>query len=61
MNKLINLIVAAVIFYVIEFMLVPMLPGVARTFVSLIVVIIAIIYALGLLTDYNFPWNKTRH
>jgi len=58
MGKLINLIVAAVIFYVIEFMLVPMLPDPARGFVSLIVVIIAIVYLLGELGGFSWPWTK---
>jgi len=58
MGKLINLIIAAVIFYVIEFMLVPMLPSPARAFISIVVVIIAIVYLLGELTSYTWPWNK---
>ena len=56
--KLINLIVAAVVFYVIEFMLVPLLPGPAQAFLSLIVVIIAIVYLLLVLTDGRLPWTK---
>jgi hypothetical protein len=59
MEKLINLIIGAVIFYVIEFMLVPMLPEPARGFVSLIVVIIAIVYLLGEISGYNWPWRKS--
>lgn len=58
MNKLIELIVAGVIFYVIEFLLVPMLPDPARGFVSLLIIIIAIVYLLTVLTGYAWPWNK---
>lgn len=58
MGKLINLIVAGVIFYVIYFLLVPLLPGKAEEFVGLIVVIIAIVYLLGELAGYDWPWTK---
>lgn len=58
MQKIIELIIAGVIFYVIEFFLVPMLPEPARGFVSLLVVVIGIIYLLSMLTGYSFPWNK---
>ena len=58
MNKLIELIIAAVIFWVIEFYLVPLLPEPARTFISVIVIIIAIVYLLGSLTNYAWPWTK---
>jgi FtsH-binding integral membrane protein len=58
MDKLISLIVASVIFYVIEFILVPLLPSPAQSFVSLIVIVIAIVYLLGSLTGYTFPWRK---
>jgi hypothetical protein len=57
-NKLIELIVAGVIFYIIEFLLVPMLPEPAKGFVSIIVIVIAIVYLLTLLTGYAWPWNK---
>ena len=58
MNKLIELIVAGVIFYIIEFFLVPLLPEPARGFVSILVVVIAIVYLLGMLTGYAWPWNS---
>jgi hypothetical protein len=58
MNRLIELIVAGVIFYVIEFLLVPMLPEPARGFVSILVIVIAIVYLLTALTGYSWPWNK---
>ena len=58
MNKLIELIIAGVIFYVIEFILVPMLPEPAKGFVSLLVIIIAIVYMLTMLTGITWPWQK---
>jgi len=58
MNKLIDLIIGGVIFYVIAFFLVPMLPNPAQGFVSVIVIVIAIVYLLGSLTGYTFPWRK---
>jgi hypothetical protein len=58
MGKLINLIIAAVIFWVVYFYLVPLLPAPAAGFVGVIVVIIAIVYLLGELSGFNWPWNK---
>jgi hypothetical protein len=58
MGKLINIIIAAVIFYIIEFLLVPMLPEPVKGFISVIVIIIAIVYLLGELGGYNWPWTN---
>lgn len=61
MGKLINLIVAAVIFWAIYYFLVPLLPAPANGFVGIIVIIIAIIYLLGVLVDaWPWPWNGTK-
>jgi len=56
MNKLINLLIAAVIFGVIVYFLIPMLPSPFKMFVLVIVVIIAIVYLLGELSGYGWPW-----
>lgn len=58
MNKIISLIVAVVVFWLVEFILVPMLPAPIRTIVSVLVVIAAIVYALSLFTNYAWPWTK---
>jgi hypothetical protein len=58
MEKLINLIIAGVIFWVVYFFLVPLLPAPASTFVGVIVVICAIVYLLGELGGYSWPWKK---
>ncbi len=58
MGKLINIIIAGVIFYIIYFLLVPLLPGKAEEFVGVIVVIAAIVYLLGELGGYEWPWIK---
>lgn len=58
MDKLIGLIIAAVIFGIIVYFLIPMLPAPFSTFVLIIVVVIAIIYLLGELGGYAWPWKK---
>ncbi len=58
MGKLINLIIAGVIFWVIYLYLIPLLPAAVEGFVSIIVIIIAIVYLLGVLTDATWPWSK---
>jgi hypothetical protein len=60
MSKLINLIVAGVVFWAIYFYLVPLLPEPARAFIGVIVVVIAIVYLLGELAGQwpAWPWNK---
>ncbi len=58
MGKIINLIIAGVIFSVIHFLLVPLLPGKVNEFVGVLVVIAAIVYLLGELSGYEWPWIK---
>lgn len=58
MNKLIELIIAAVVFWAIYFYLVPLLPSPAREFIGVIAVVIAIVYLLSTLVGYPWPWNK---
>ena len=57
MNKLIDLLIAAVIFGVIVYFLIPMLPSPFKSFVLIIVVVIAIVYLLGELSGYAWPWK----
>lgn len=58
MGRLINLIIAGVIFYVIYFLLVPLLPDRAGEFIGVIVVVAAIVYLLGEIGGYDWPWIK---
>lgn len=58
MGKLIELIIAAVVFWVVYFYLVPLLPEPLRVFVGVLVVVIAIVYVLSTLTSWDFPWFK---
>jgi hypothetical protein len=61
MNTLISILVGAVIFYLVVWVLIPMLPAAIGTFVLVIVILIAIIWLLSLLTGGtwpNWPWKK---
>lgn len=58
MSKLIELIIAAVVFWIVYFFLVPLLPEPLRVFVGVIVVVIAIVYVLSTLTNFSWPWSK---
>jgi hypothetical protein len=59
MQKLINILIAGVVFYIIYFYLVPLLPPVARGFIGLLVVIIAIVYLLGEIAGaWPWPWHR---
>lgn len=57
MGKIISIILAAVIFYIIYYMLVPLLPDGAEHFVGTLVVIAAILYLLGEVASV-WPWSK---
>lgn len=58
MSKLVNIIIAAVLFYIIFFMLVPLLPSPIGGFIGILVVVIAILYCLGEIGGYSWPWSK---
>ncbi len=58
MGKIVSIIIAGVIFYIIYFLLVPLLPGKVEEFVGVLVVIAAIVYLLGELSGYEWPWIK---
>ncbi len=58
MSKLINLIIAALIFGVIYYFLVPLIGGTLGHFIGIVVIVIAIVYLLGELSNYNWPWIK---
>jgi hypothetical protein len=58
MNTLINIIIAAVIFGIVYFYLVPLLPDPLKVLVGILVVVAAIIYLLTLVTGYSWPWIK---
>lgn len=58
MGKLIELLIALVIFLVIYFGLVPLLGGVFTLWVGRLVIVIAIVYLLTLLSGVVWPWNK---
>lgn len=59
MGKIANLLIAALIFGVIYFLLIPLISVEAITSpLKIIVVLAAIIYLFGELGNYNWPWNK---
>ena len=58
MNKLIELIIAGLLFAIIIIFLVPMLPAPYSGYVKIIVVVASIVYVLGLIGNYQWPWNK---
>ena len=59
MGKIATLLIAALIFGVIYFLLIPLILVEAITSpLKIIVVLAAIIYLFGELGNYNWPWNK---
>ena len=59
MAKIINLIVAVLVFFAIYGWLCPLLPEPFRTPIQVIVVVAAIIFLLYAVSDFEFwPWRK---
>lgn len=60
MNKMIEVLIAGFLFCIIVFFLIPMLPAKLGSFVLMVVVFAAIVFVLGLIGGYQWPWNKPR-
>lgn len=59
MNKLIEVLIAAFFFIIIVFVLIPMLPiGKLADFTLIVVIFFAIIFCLGEIGGYPWPWIK---